>query len=226
MFQVGPNLFKINATLLDIRRELDQHPGTGEVSSIEDRINEVSKSIGVMLRGPINTIERDSLLEIQREVQSLAGKCDNLARRCALQLVIDSKVASVRDFNLTAYTKQYNLTPQEKIAIATTCVVPLQVVTPPDFNELIDKAYQLAVFAHRNDRGSYLKVLFSLDEPDRKDIERHVKACGGSLTGDGETINTIRALVGFAEHMGSIGFTYPTAEEALHVVEDLDPLYE
>ncbi|MBI5273927.1 MAG: hypothetical protein HY860_02600 [Chlamydiales bacterium] len=231
MHQVNHHSFRINCDLSLIEDSL-RDVSLSDIPEVARQISIVNDFIQGLLADPnLPFQERDFLLSKQDEVVHLSGRCNNLHRSKQLAFVLEAKVDSIRASRLTAFKQHYNLTTAERIKIKEgidTKIIPItdKDTTVQDFSLLAEQGYQLAIYIHYADKGSFYNLFYSLPQEIRMQIQFHIAKCGGSLDQDSDSIDAIRALIGFAEqhHLGAID--YPSPEEAYKVIHDLISLNE
>jgi len=233
MFQINPDLCKISADLQEIHFQLG-NPQVSNLLEIEEQISLVSDFIEYHLQAPtLPYHERDLLLTQKDELTSLAGKCNDQARKMQFSQIFDPEARVSEQELMKSFKQTYNLTLEEQEQIENFELVgdkivplyPLSTESMIEFSELSDYCYEMAVAFYQNDLIRFTKIWAQISEKDQTALIAHIQACEGSIQDKTLFLGTIRALIGYAEqyHRGAI--SYPSAEEALEVVVDLVEIY-
>jgi hypothetical protein len=233
MFQINPDLCKINSDLQEIHFQLG-NPQVSNLLEIEEQISLVSDFIEYHLQTPtLPYHERDLLLTQKDELTSLAGKCNDQARKMQFAQIFNPNARASEQELMKAFKQTYNLTLTEQEQIESfellgdkiVPLYPLSAESIIEFSELSDLCYEMAVAIHQKDLRRFAIKWAQISEEDQISLRGHIEACEGSIEDEAMFLGTIRALIGYAEQYPRGAITYPSHKEALEVVIDLSEIY-
>ncbi len=232
MFQINPDLYKINCDLQEIHFQLNNIENP-DLLEIEQHLSIVADFIESHLQAPsLPYYERNVLLTQKDELTQLAGRCNDQARKMQFAQICDTKLIDLQKERMKEFKQNYNLTIEEQRKIhEANCgdekVIPLypdSVVEILDFSDLTDLCYEMAVYLYRKERKKFQNKWSLLSEKDKFQLLRHISLCGGALE-EGKELGAMQALIGFAEQNHREVISYPSIDETLEVLNDLSEIY-